>query len=1491
MRKLLCIVTVAGLLGQVTGIAEKITPSNWGSRSKIDTGNNSFEKVKSNHPLNWGTNSGIAPRGILTVKTDNAADGAHYIQIANAPNQLYHLYTDRGFYVKGGDTFRMSVFVRGKGSFKLALYGYSAGNAMIDCLEPQTAKIDSDKWIRKVFKIVVPDKEYPGKGKIVRANIAIVVDRNSTLQFDNFKGVTEQSLTKASAPRIIPGSNTDPESGKPGEVPYEMAGRKERRKPLVTFADASLWAVECYDAEAALYRTNERRLFRDWCGKLVYRPTGPKTSVIVRLKKPVIIPEPWDCINAWNWGNVWCWISDKENRPLEISALISGADGEKHEIKLGKMYYEYWHLMHRKLLQKIVRPATFIGFRITNLTNRNKSRSIYLGPVAFYKQSLKKLSFEKWPEKLPFPTRKDTILPHNKTENFKNSVQMDGNIAVFKYLGADTKLQYCLNLEEPFLNGLEAVCKNRRIKFCDGAHILLANGRAKLQLVQKKMNNGVLSLEWNCISGAVSTLLAAELKIKQKSLIITFHELSQNGKIAKLMLGRATGLTNPELIQIPYVSYGWNYTDPHLLRDGKLFVFSHFDWYVSDASILIGADKMGKNWAQYNGGVGYIPKTDGKRNPLRERLFLTVSPDVQEVFPTIPNPVSTMREKQCRRMWRTKGGGNYTAESGEAKRLRALGMNQVTIRYHEQQWRDTGESYTFKLNAAPKRGGNAALKKLVSDVQSLGWLVGLYTNYTDFAPVNSFWNEDYVAHTADDNWRDAWCRCYLPKPMFAVEMEAKLAPQIKAKFGTSHVYCDVKTAVPPSDYVDFDARVPGAATFRRTFECFGRLLYNESFAYNGPVYSEGGCHWMYAGLTDGNYGQMFGINATAQPFFPDFDLLKIHPLEMDAGIGDPGMFNRGNNGPLNYKQFIATTLAYGHIGVLGAGQNDARLMELYYMLQPLQEYYVMVPVKSIAYECKGRMLDTSAAIVDGGWRDSRLQVVYKNGFSVWVNGSKKPWTVDTGKTGMWTLPTWGFAAWTKDGRIGSVYAQTGAVVGNCLLNQNRSIQFNCGSDSYYFNASKGFVYGKNLAGDGAAVLKKESSGWELIPARKFKEFGFSPALTGLAGKNIRAVAVNEAGDSLGTVKIRQSRDMVWFVEDAPAGTFKYRLEAAGDAVEKSVSCKDITAAKGRKVVLASADSISSAEWFDSNGKSYPAELTKTGTSILCNVPKEFADGSHVWLKLNLDDRIEWLDFVAIEPFSAAIELSQKDLTKGSPYKVKLVLTNRLEQAKTIELASRANLNNLPAGIEVPANSRKSIRLVWNPGAAKGKLVLQITAQNDKITQTAELKISKIVTVIKTGNDSFEKTDSDSALKWGTNRAFPPVGKLSVETGEAHDGNKFLSFVNKGAQTHQLYTEKSYAATGGDVVNMSIFAKGKGSFKLALYAYSSRMIDCLEPESAKVNSGKWVRKNFKIVIPGKMYPPYGKITKVNVAIIVDKNSNIQLDSLSGYIESLPKVLKK
>ena len=108
-----------------------------------------------------------------------------------------------------------------------------------------------------------------------------------------------------------------------------------------------------------------------------------------------------------------------------------------------------------------------------------------------------------------------------------------------------------------------------------------------------------------------------------------------------------------------------------------------------------------------------------------------------------------------------------------------------------------------------------------------GFRYGIYNNYTDFAPVNEHWNEDYVTRLPDGQWQTAWARCYNPKPARAVELEARLAPIIQQKFQLDTAYCDVHTAVAPWAYCDFDARVPGAGTFAATFYAYGEIMLHQ----------------------------------------------------------------------------------------------------------------------------------------------------------------------------------------------------------------------------------------------------------------------------------------------------------------------------------------------------------------------------------------------------------------------------------------------------------------------------------------------------------------------------------------------------------------------------------------------------------------------------------------------------------------------------------------
>jgi len=250
-------------------------------------------------------------------------------------------------------------------------------------------------------------------------------------------------------------------------------------------------------------------------------------------------------------------------------------------------------------------------------------------------------------------------------------------------------------------------------------------------------------------------------------------------------------------------------------------------------------------------------------------------------------------------------------------------------------------------------------------------------------------------------------------------MDRELAPVIHDKYQTNAAYTDVHTSVSPWDRTDYDARVPGAGTFAATFYAYGELLLHDQQVYDRHCWSEGNHQWLYAGLCTGNYGLTYsGLKLWRYPYLPHFDLLKMHPLSVDIGIPWTAYFfdqKEGWNKPENIErsidQFLAATIAYGHIGWLVEESHGIRqTCRSYYMMQPLQSRYVMKKPDEIRYGTEAGMISSSEAFLHGEWKQSRLVVRYPGGLEIWVNGNgEKPWRVTRGET-IHELPPYGWLA-------------------------------------------------------------------------------------------------------------------------------------------------------------------------------------------------------------------------------------------------------------------------------------------------------------------------------------------------------------------------------------------------------------------------------------------------------------------------------------------------
>jgi len=988
-----------------------------------------------------------------------------------------------------------------------------------------------------------------------------------------------------------------------------MAGRQPAQRPLLNFEDLAGWvAIGRNGAAGKIEASREQQLWGDYVGKVTYQGTQADASLEIRPPAPIPIPGEFDAAYIWTYGDNWGWVA-APNRP-SLHVIIEDAGGVEHEIDLGTVDAEYWFLAHArvKLLgvhasdsPNIKFPAKLKALRLDDI-KRDQPSAIYLDNLTFYREPLGRWRFRPAGGPPPharnqFPTTPDTILPATH-DDVRNRFEQQGDGCVWRCESAAGNLDYRWRPQKGTLSDIEVDWNGRRFQPCaDGGPVFSVNGvemrpddaAVARELVSAQKRRDGVRARWKWSKGGASAEWTLGLRAKGRSLILDIA--AAGGSVTEILVGHAEGVPQPKLILVPYLTYADG--GPHVLYSQGLFVSAMMDWYNSDASELFSRDEvMSATAARYTGGARYNPKTDGQRNDARERIVLTVSPRFEETLPNIPNPRSDMIDVARHHLWRQMGFMSPDA----LKEYAAYGVDGLIACHHEVIWRDGGESFTQRLESAPLNVGDARLREYLALIRSLGFLPGLYTNYRDYAPVSKQWDPDKVTRLPDGSWQRAWPRNYVFKPCFADVAEAYFAPRIHDKFGTGAGYCDVHTAVRPWDQTDYDARVPGAGMFRPSFEAYGRLLLNESIAHHGPVFSEGRLHWFSAGLIDGNYAQIVSPNPSREPVLVDFDLLKIHPLETDFGMGDPGMFFSGEDWRQDttfhsphFDRFVACTIAYGHIGFLTAEWGMAGTLKSFYLLRALQELYAGVQVEQIRYHNTARplslsgrgegegegghapaaqpaqvgaaaapdMLTTSEALANDAYRDGQVYVRYRNGLEVWVNGSwEKEWPLEVnvaqppfsrrslGEGGSavnrreFLLPPSGFIARMS----GKLFACSAAIDGA------RREYIEC-PDYVYLDARGELVKMGPVEGRGAVAIKRTPDGLWVIPATGGAPPAECDALTifpndgpwGLKWRadGVTATAYSVKGENLGAAECRPTRGGVAIMP--VAGAIKYLL--------------------------------------------------------------------------------------------------------------------------------------------------------------------------------------------------------------------------------------------------------------------------------------------------------------------------------------------------------------
>lgn len=900
-----------------------------------------------------------------------------------------------------------------------------------------------------------------------------------------------------------------------GIRPYELdwAGRYEDdHVPLIDFEKEEKWTVEVSDGSAEMARSQEQMIWDDYTYKLSWKANSKKTEVLVRPPAPVKIGTAFTAINLWVKGNYNMSEDRERKRPVsKLSVVLETANGESFDVPFRRdLDWTGWYLLHIQLqadqCKAFAGGAKFTGFRLTNCLP-DVEETIFFDNLSFFKEDLSApIDYEILPrpgidlaegqdlgvhtgtERLPFPTREETILPDNGCKDFANDVHREGDTWILRYSGDDGELEYRYKPEKGDFSDLTAQWmdgKSEVIQPMDNGGIKLKTDDEvdsliterfgnftpnrktsadpdQIRLIDCRISGNAVVAKWSVNLGSQRAVAEYTFRILQKSLVTDVKCLG--GEVARVSLGKVSGAANPELIDVPYLT-----GRPRILKMGTqtnpLYMSSLVDYYRTASSGLYfsgGDDKAG---IYCNGGAYYAPKTNGIRNDCYERLFLTLSPRFEETLPAIPNPKAATREDAANNLVCYYAVYDRDEDYRYWKNAARFGINKVVMLDWEVCWRDDMESFTFRSSAAPGKGGDEDLSRYVSKVQALGLRYALYNNFVDYAPVNALWDENKVVRLPNGGWQQAWFRTYTAKPALAVKLSRQISKEAKHKFNPTAGGPDVHTAVSPYSRVDYDERMPGAGTMMTQFYSYGQLLLEQQNIWGGPTYSE--CHngYYYSGLTTGS-GACDGTAYDDKYWLVDFYLRKMQPISAHWSLG---MGERTNEGA---DRYFARTIAYGMPGgYLGGWRQpfDAYSVRSYFMIQQLQASYCKALIKSIHYaNGKGELLDVSAALATNAHKRSQLKLEYDNGLEIWVNGSKE----ETWKTPHAELPPSGYYAQLPDENLEVFSALQNGKRGDYVI-----------SPAYDFIDGRGtwLVTPAGATDQQLIILKKEDGSRELIP--------------------------------------------------------------------------------------------------------------------------------------------------------------------------------------------------------------------------------------------------------------------------------------------------------------------------------------------------------------------------------------------------------------------------
>jgi len=805
--------------------------------------------------------------------------------------------------------------------------------------------------------------------------------------------------------------------------PWEIINGLQPQSELVwdmSKGDLASWKAT---GKGKLSVSNETKLWGENVAKLELPPSGSVT---------ISPAEPWTVKAA---DGLEVWVFGPLGTIPAIDFMIEDASGKTFRVPTsgcGSRWNKsrWWGLAAGLIPAKAVMPIKVKSIRFSRLSNRVANDYLCFDRIGAYKVNKVEI-MDSSKTKNPFPVTEDGIMPLSMKKDGKNSARKAGGKYVFEYKDSQDTVSYTYAPQAGTLSDVSVTVNGKTFQPAVNGGIVANVNKAKFtpaaanlkaKLLKENFKNGKLSTVWQWELDGETFKFEQNFWIKGKSLAIETRALNEGG--VAFDCGKTENTPDPRLIQLTYLNNRWNY--PRIMVTNDYFVSVFLDWYYSDASSLLegsgrfgvdGAKVYSKTSAKIMGGSSYLALTNGKRNPIYEKMYITVSPELHDVMPHINNPPSHLldvtKNLVCStRAYALQGDPKHADEEIALwKKMHDYGATDMFVRYHSGILRTPVESnnITFQLDGGYQNGGDATVRKMTDGVGKWVKRVGLYGENRVVHPLDEppYFTYGGLMKQSDNTYVPGWDGIFRPKSGIQLALQKRYIPALLKRYpALNGMYLDELSNAPPWADTDFDADIPGAGKFATTLRDYGLVALQQSRLYNGPIWSEGCAAYFWAGLLDIDYACSNDIRA-GFPLIVDFKLNKLNPLSCLTGADWP-LLHMPKDGK-SIDRLVAQEIACGNIGHLGKSgdgampwqgravrlKNFGPVLQSYFMIRQVQEYYSGIAPEVIKYDIDGKLM-TASEMLKGNFKPSnRIYTKWPNGLETWVNrGASGNWTIN-----------------------------------------------------------------------------------------------------------------------------------------------------------------------------------------------------------------------------------------------------------------------------------------------------------------------------------------------------------------------------------------------------------------------------------------------------------------------------------------------------------------